>query len=235
MMSIFQPLAVRPQSSAAIWAASVEPGPARSAYSPDWSDSAPILTVLSWAAAKPAEARLSALPSNNDAINLVFILISSLGFFSLCSDAEIGVELVHIGLQLRIGKTVDDLAVFDDVIAVRDSSCEREILLDQKDGETFLLEPRDGVADLLDDDGSQPLGRLVQHQEPGAGAQNSCDRQHLLLAAGQFGALAVEPLLQIGKQLEDLIQRQTAAAHDRRQQQVFPDVEAGENPALFRG
>jgi len=63
-------------------------------------------------------------------------------------------------------------------------------------------------ADLLDDDRREALGRLVQHQKPRAGMQDSCDRQHLLLAARQFGALAVEPLLEIGKQFEDLIQRQ---------------------------
>ena len=89
------------------------------------------------------------------------------------------------------------------------------------------------MADLLDDNRRKALGRLIQHQKPRAGAQDSGDRQHLLLAARQFGALAVEPLLEIGKQFEDLIQRQPARAHDRRQQQIFADVEAGENPALL--
>ena len=63
---------------------------------------------------------------------------------------------------------------------------------------TFLLQTRDGVADLLNDDGREAFGRLVQHQEPRAGSQDPCDRKHLLFAARQFGALAVEPFLQIG-------------------------------------
>ena len=59
------------------------------------------------------------------------------------------------------------------------------------------------------------------------------DRQHLLLAARKFGALAVQAFLQVRKQIENLIERQAAAAHDRRQQQVFAHVEACENAALL--
>ena len=44
--------------------------------------------------------------------------------------------------------------------------------------------------DLLDDDRREAFGRLVEQQEPRAGAQDAADRQHLLLAAGQLGALA---------------------------------------------
>ena len=63
----------------------------------------------------------------------------------------------------------------------------------------------DGLADLLDDDGREPLGRLVEQQQPRAGAQDAADRQHLLLAAGELGALArAEPLLEVREQLEDL-------------------------------
>src|SRR4029453_9093159 len=64
--------------------------------------------------------------------------------------AKISVELVHVGLELRIGKTVDHLAVLDDVVAVRHGGREAEVLLDQKDSETLLLQPRNGVTDLLD-------------------------------------------------------------------------------------
>src|SRR5436190_22657121 len=117
------------------------------------------------------------------------------------SDAEISVELVHVRLQLRIREAVDDLAVLDDVVAIRDRRSEAEILLDQQDGETLRLQPRDGLADLLDDDGRQSLGRLVQHQEPGAGAQDSRNCEHLLLAARKLGALAVKAFLQIRKQV----------------------------------
>src|SRR6266404_5529706 len=197
-MSIFQPLAASPESATAIWAAKVEPAPAASA---------------------------SALPSKR--AEIVFFIFFSVGSaWRRCSDAEIGVKLIHVALQLRVGKAIDDLAVLDNVVAVGHRGGEPEILFDQKDRKTFLLEPRDGVADLLDDDRRKPLGRLVQHQKPRAGTQDSRDRKHLLLAARQFGALAVEPFLEIGKQFEDLIQRQAARMHDRRQQQIFADIDA---------
>src|SRR6202030_2145148 len=67
-----------------------------------------------------------------------------------------------------------------------------------------------------------------------AGTQDPSDRQHLLLAARQLGPLAVQALLEIWEQFEDLIERQTAAAHRRRQQQVFANVQACENSAFFR-
>src|SRR5882724_10736918 len=189
--------------------------------------------VLSWAKAAPPAASASALPSKR--AEIVFFIFFSVGSaWRRCSDAEIGVKFIHVGLQLRVGKAIDDLAVFDNVVPVSDRRGEPEILFDQKDGKPFLLEPRDGMADLLDDNRRKALGRFVQHQKSRAGTQDSGDRQHLLLAARQFGALAVEAFLEIGKQLEDLIQRQTAAAHDRRKQQVLADVEAGENPALLR-
>src|SRR5262249_60741865 len=37
---------------------------------------------------------------------------------------------------------------------------------------------------------SEPLGWLVEQEQPGAGAQDAADRQHLLLAAGELGSLA---------------------------------------------
>jgi hypothetical protein len=43
-----------------------------------------------------------------------------------------------------------------------------------------------------------------------------------------------KPLLEIREELEDLRDRQSALAHDRRQQQVLLDVEAREDPALLR-
>src|SRR3974377_2554283 len=86
------------------------------------------------------------------------------GYFSASfSDTEIGVKLVHVGLQLCIREAIDDPAVFDDVVAVRNGCGEPEILFDQEDGETFVLETFDGVTDLLDDDGRKALGRLRPH------------------------------------------------------------------------
>src|SRR4051812_26895864 len=98
--------------------------------------------VLSCARALPAAANASAVP-NSSAEIFLFIVVSLLVLVILY--AEIGVKLVHVGLQVGIGKTVDHFAVLDDVVAVRDRRGETEILLDQKDGEALRLQPRDGV------------------------------------------------------------------------------------------
>ena len=108
-------------------------------------------------------------------------------------------------------------------------------LPDQQDGHFALLDQRlQHLLDLLDDHRSEALGGFVHHQQTRIHQQRPRDRQHLLLAAGQLGALAAETLLQIGEQLEDLIEGHAAAADHRRQQQVFLHVEAGEN-AVGRG
>src|SRR5438876_2960032 len=119
------------------------------------------------------------------------------------SDAEIGVNLVHARVERGVRHHVDHAPVLDDVIAVCDGLREAEILLDQQDGEALLLEPRDGAADLLHDHRREALGGLIEQQEARTGAQDAPDREHLLLAARELGALALQPLVQVGKQLID--------------------------------
>src|SRR5688572_9351272 len=109
--------------------------------------------------------------------------------------------------------------MFHHVIAVRDGRSEPKILLDQKNGETLLLEQADGLSDLLDDDGSEAFGRLVEQQKAGAGAQDSRDGQHLLLAARKLGALARQPFRQIGEELEYAVELEPPGTHLGRQQQ----------------
>src|SRR6266702_8181601 len=79
-------------------------------------------------------------------------ILHSARSFADRSYAERGVELVHVGGELGVGKSIDDLAVLDHVVAVGDRGREPEVLLDQEDRKTLLLEPRNGVTDLLDDD-----------------------------------------------------------------------------------
>src|SRR6266568_2139627 len=148
--------------------------------------------------------------------------------------AEIFVERSELGVQLGVGELVHDLSVLHDVIAVRDRRCEAKILLDQENGEAPGLERADGLADLLDDDRRETLGRLVEQQQPRAGAQDAGDRQHLLLAAGELGALAAQALLEIGKQREDRLDGKSARLDLRRQQQILLHIEARENAALLR-
>ena len=98
-------------------------------------------------------------------------------------------QLSRIGFELRGRKFIDDAAVLHDVVPIGDRRGKVEILLDQENGEALRLQRTDGLADLLDDNRRQTFGRLVEQQQAGAGTQDATDRQHLLLAAGQFRAL----------------------------------------------
>src|SRR3989304_9784389 len=115
------------------------------------------------------------------------------------SHSEIVVQFFDIGIQFGVGELVDDTPMLHDVIAIRDGRGEAEILFHQQNGEALLFQGADGLADLLDDDGSKTLGRLVEQQQARTGAQNAADRQHLLLAPRPFRAPArAEPLPPIG-------------------------------------
>src|SRR6202008_2979101 len=107
------------------------------------------------------------------------------------------------------------------------------ILFNQQNGKALLLERPDGAPDLLNDYRREPFGRLVEQQQPRAGAQNAPDCQHLLLAAGKLGALAAQALLQVREQREDLLDAQAARLDLRRQVKVLLDVEARKNPPLL--
>ena len=108
-------------------------------------------------------------------------------------------QFVHIGGKVRIGEGVDDAAMLHHIEPIRHGGGETEVLLHQQNGEALLLQPRDGVADLLDDHRGKALGGLIQQQEAGAGAQDPADGQHLLFAARQLGALGAQSLLEVQK------------------------------------
>src|SRR5213594_2649046 len=232
----------------AIFAATTEPGPARSAYVPDWSFMMPILItpseISAWtgaAAASSAAARTrtrvavmvetpfissprTAGPQPRDVLRLA---LPSL-------DSEILVQLAHVGVELGVGDRVDDAAVLHDVVAVGDGGREPEVLLDEQDRESVGLQPANGGADLLDDHRRQAFGGLVQQEQARARSQDARDGEHLLLAAGELGARAVAPFREVGKQRVDRRHRQPARSHLRREHEVFLDVEAGEDAALLR-
>ena len=67
-------------------------------------------------------------------------------------------QLLKIGIEIGGRELIDDPSVFHDVVAVRDGRRETEILFDQQNGESLLLQRPDRLADLLDDDGGEPLG-----------------------------------------------------------------------------
>src|SRR5262245_58868627 len=120
-----------------------------------------------------------------------------------------------------------------DVMAVGNRGGELKVLLHQQDRKALRFEHSERLTDLLDNDGGEPLGGLVEEKKPRAGAQNARDRQHLLFAAREFGALALEPLPYVREQREYPIDVEPAGTDLRRQEQVFAHVEACENAALL--
>src|ERR1043166_3357183 len=196
----------------------------------------PILTVTccAWAPAQAsATPNRAPIPGRASTRFIACLPGSSPAPVTGASHTEIVVQLFDVRVQVGIDEPVDDPSVFHDVVAVRNGLGEAEILLDQEDGESFLLERVDGAADLLDDDRGEALGRLIEQEEPRAGAQDATDGQHLPLAARQFRALArAEALLEVGEQGEDAVEAEAARLHHRRQQQVLLDAERGEDAAL---
>src|SRR5262245_39632638 len=148
-------------------------------------------------------------------------------------NAQVRLELRRILRQLARGDAIDHAALLDDIVAVGDGCGKMKVLLDQDHGEARLLEAGDGAGDLLDDHRCQPFGRLVEQQEAGAGPEDAADRQHLLFAAGELGALAREPRREVGEHGEDIVAREAARPDHRRQHQVLRDAQAGKDAALL--
>src|SRR5437773_3718304 len=151
------------------------------------SDSTPILMTLSEICACAAPATNA--PATATAIKLpfslfiAFLLVDRGSLRNGILNPKIFVQLFHIRIELRIRDHVDDTTVLEHVVPVGNRRCEAEILLDQQNRETLAFEPRDRASDLLDDHRRQTFGRLVQQQQPRAGAQYPADREHLLLTA----------------------------------------------------
>src|SRR5215469_6327038 len=76
--------------------------------------------------------------------------------------AEILVQLGGIPRKLFVVDHIDDLSVFDDIMAIGKRGGEMEVLLYQQNRKTLLLQPSDYATDLLDNDRRETLGRLVE-------------------------------------------------------------------------
>ena len=61
-------------------------------------------------------------------------------------------QLVHISCEICIREAVNHAPMFHDIEAVSDSRRKAEILLDEQNGEAFLLELLDRAPNLLDND-----------------------------------------------------------------------------------
>src|SRR5689334_850318 len=166
--------------------------------------STPILTGPPLCAAAPPALSATAAAAAHSTLNFISVLPS---------NSEILVQLADIRVERVVGDHVDDLAMLDDIMAVRQCRGKAEVLLHQQDGETLLLQRADDGADLLHDDRGQALGRLIEQEQLGTGPQDAADGEHLLLAAGKLRALAFAPLREIGEDGVDLVDAHTARLH----------------------
>src|SRR5512142_47554 len=105
------------------------------------------------------------------------------------SDTEELLQRLLLAFELLLLQPVDDAPALDEVVAVGERRDEPEVLLHEDHGEAALLEIADDAPEHLHDDGREPLGDLVEQEEPRPDAQDAGDRQHLLLAAGAAAAL----------------------------------------------
>ena len=92
---------------------------------------------------------------------------------------------------------------------VGDFKCPLDQLLDQQDGAAGGPQLEQHVHHLVHDDGSQPEGRLVEHEQPRRAHQRLADGQHLLLSARERAGHGSAALLQDGEQAVDLVQALT--------------------------
>ena len=89
-----------------------------------------------------------------------------------------------------------------EISAAGQAKRQRRLLLDQNDGQSFLVEERKRAQDFIDDLWCKPKRRLVQQQNLRIGHQRTANRQHLLFATGQGACDLAEPLTHSREQIE---------------------------------
>src|SRR6516165_2616390 len=111
------------------------------------------------------------------------------------------------------------------------------ILLDEKDGQTLLVQIADDIENLFHDQGGKAERRLIEHQEARTAHQGAAYRQHLLFTARERAAALGRSFLEAGKngvnafeiafEMGELVNR---SAHLK----IFIDCHAREDAAAFR-
>src|SRR5437016_829281 len=88
-----------------------------------------------------------------------------------------------------------------DQLPVCQRSCHAEVLLDEQEGDPFVLEALAGVHELFDYGRREPLGRLIHDQELRVEQQRATDCEHLLLTSGELRSAVPLPLGKARKEL----------------------------------
>ena len=128
-----------------------------------------------------------------------------------------------------------DRALLEDIDPVGEGERELHVLLGEQDGQTLALEPRDLLAEVVHDEGGEPLRRLVEQQQLGVAHQRAGDGEHLLLAAGEVAALTGRQLPQLREEVIDPFHRPARCGHAAAGHvEVLPHGEVGEDAPVLR-
>src|SRR5262245_22841077 len=149
------------------------------------------------------------------------------------SHREIRASQGLVSEQIGHGPRKPDQALLDDIGAVGESSGELEILLREQDRQSLALERGDLLAEGPDDDGREPLRRLVEQKDAGIAHERSRHRQHLLLAARQAPGATARQLLEPREELVHAGRVESPAAPFP-DEQIFRHGEFAEDTAILR-
>lgn len=95
---------------------------------------------------------------------------------------------------------------FKDVCTVGDPERTERVLLHEQHRHSLRRQFAYGRENLLGEDWRDPHAWLVQHQEPRACGQGSCNRKHLLLPPGKRARHRFSPLGEGGEELIHLLE-----------------------------
>src|SRR3989442_13928644 len=128
-----------------------------------------------------------------------------------------------LGVRAKLGRRPfeDDGSVIDHVHAVGQLKRHLGVLLDQEHADPLPLQLPDRADHGLHYQRRQPLRGLVQEHQLGTGQHRAGDGQHLLLAAREEAALAVEDAAKRREPLEDSL-HPPAGARTAREAGILP-------------
>ena len=148
-------------------------------------------------------------------------------------DAEMTMQKPRLGAH-RLGRhQFDDMAVIDDVNAIGERHRGRDILLHDHDSLPGIRKLAARRQKIAHDDGGETFERLVEQQDLRLANQRARNRQHLLFAAGEIGAAAAAPFLEPRKHGVDAFKRPPLRRRQAGEDDVFFDVQAAKDAAVF--
>src|SRR6266850_2245178 len=153
-----------------------------------------------------------------------------------CLDPEIALLDIVACRELDRAAAPDYPAFLQHIVYFRDAGQRLHVLVDDENRQPFGLQPLDRAVDFRPHQRREPLGRLVEDQQPRIGHQSPADGEHLLLTARQLVAVIVLAFPQLTEEFINPFQRPRvlpAAAIGRGGEEVFTHRQIGKHLAAF--